>query len=68
MTKKDYIAISAAIKDAIDSTCSKANGMNEREFKILSCAQILLVNRISEVMAQDNPKFDGTKFAKACGL
>ncbi len=62
MTKKDYIAIAAAIKQGVESSKRyAANGERVDEVR-------LIAERISRVMAEDNSRFDADKFITACGV
>lgn len=72
MTKKDYVKIAAVlnmgciqgVSFGFDSTPEM-----ERAYKVGSREQWLeIVNRISGVLSQDNPRFDRAKFLEACGL
>jgi len=57
MTRKDYVAIAAAIKNAPWS-----DGMTE-EF-----IESAIANAIADVFEQDNARFDRARFLKACGV
>lgn len=57
MTRKDYIAIAAAIK------ASQMPATNETEASLRE-----LAIRLCSIMANDNPRFDRTKFLDACGV
>jgi len=54
MTKKDYELIADVIKN-LDEV------IDETAFAVL-------VVRLAGALAGDNPRFDGVKFAKACGV
>ena len=56
MTRKDYIAIAGAIRKS-------AERVAEHEMEYPLCE---VVNRICEVLHNDNPRFDAAKFRKAC--
>lgn len=58
MTRKDYVAIAAGIRAEVEAGPNK-NG---------STALQRVAERIAEVMAQDNPRFDRARFLKACGV
>ena len=62
MTKKDYVAIAAAIKAAINT----ANGFNIhlRPVQVAS----LYAGKLADVFASDNPSFDRARFLEACGI
>ena len=55
MTRKDYVAIAAAIKTA--------DRYDDGE-QIAAA----IVQNIAGVMAADNPRFDRARFLKACGV
>jgi len=55
MTKKDYKIIAEAIKLASDSQ----NKNHIRKDQLLS--------QLIPLLKRDNPRFDGFKFAEACG-
>lgn len=57
MTRKDYVAIAAAIHNAPWSDSMTA------EATITAIAE-----NIAEVMSRDNPRFDRERFLKACGV
>jgi len=58
MTRKDYVAIAAAINQAVPLYPSPA-GANA-----LRCVSL----EIADKMANDNPRFDRARFLKACGV
>lgn len=60
MSKKDYIALAAALKSA-RVTYSFKNAV------IYNNAVDNAVARIADHCAQDNPRFDREKFEAACG-
>ena len=55
MTRRDYIAIAAAIQGADKYDDGEAISAS-------------IIERIADVMAQDNPRFDRARFLKACGM
>jgi hypothetical protein len=57
MTKKDYELVASSIKEVV-------NMYDEEAKDILS----ILVEYMKTKFGYDNPKFDGIKFRKACGL
>lgn len=57
MTRKDYEAIAAALKNA------RGLPMRDHAASIGAAAQC-----IAEVMQRDNPRFDRARFLKACGV
>ena len=65
MTRKDYILIAAAINDAYHS----ASFVNEEITRVavlhgIDCA----ANYLAAALGRDNPRFDRSRFVKACGL
>lgn len=64
MTRKDYIAIA----DAIKATRSLVRGTGGRESIAIILVRATIAERIAEVMAEENPRFDATKFLEACGV
>jgi hypothetical protein len=60
MTKKDYIAVAKILKDAREDAETAVN----REARSQT-DQIALM--LSELFAQENPRFDPVRFLKACG-
>ena len=59
MTRKDYEAIAAAIKEVVDSN---------RWFKGNLGGIQATAKAMADVMAADNPRFDRARFLKACGV
>ena len=59
MTKKDYIVIELAIKEAM--SLSKITSAEKR-------GVTLTIEFLSDYLKSDNPKFNAEKFAEACGL
>ena len=58
MTRKDYVAIAAALKTA-------GNEYWNADLLLLFAGTC---ERIADVMAQDNPRFDRARFLQACGV
>ena len=61
MTRKDYVALAAAIR-AIDNRYRGAGGERERK------AIANVVSSLSHTLICDNPAFDADRFAAACGV
>ena len=57
MTRKDYVAIAAALKNA------RGLPMNNHADSLQAAAQC-----IAAVMSRDNPHFDRERFLKAAGV
>ena len=56
MTRKDYIAIAEAVRYSLDPS---EEGMLDGP---------LLVERLVRVFAEDNPRFDPSRFREACDV
>lgn len=65
MTKKDYIKISAILKDAYKTAgnCKTVEGLIQSKAAVEGIARDL-----SRMLADDNTKFNYDKFMKACGI
>ena len=57
MTRKDYVAIAAAIKAAQRPATSET----EQSLREISL-------RLASIMQNDNSRFDRARFLKACGI
>ena len=69
MTRKDYIAIARAIRSEREAWVEPNNNRIAPEVTqagALTCGYI--AQRLSDVMAADNPRFDRAKFLAACGV
>ena len=64
MTRKDYILIASAIRDALATDVEFDIAMPEREASGIHRAAL----RLSDRLEQDNPRFDREMFLKACSL
>ena len=60
MSKRDYVAIAKAIKDSIVEPAQRSLT------HYTACADV--ADRIADVCAADNPRFDRKRFLDACGL
>lgn len=58
MTKKDYIAIAAAIREQVDADANKGGHSITRA----------IADRIADACARDNARFDRGRFLAACGV
>lgn len=61
MTRKDYILIAKAIRDASEETRA-VFGPDAHEVGTRKVADY-----IADALAQDNPRFDAQRFLTACG-
>lgn len=61
MTKKDYVAIAQALRDAYgeDHAAFPVSGEEMRQEA---------AGRLCEAFAADNPRFDRARFLAACGI
>jgi hypothetical protein len=59
MTRKDYIAIAAVIKNRVDA----CGAYIEAELATHEVAKDL-----AELLSKDNPQFNRAKFLEACGV
>jgi len=64
MTRKDYVAIAAALKGAR----LEGHGLNSASTRYISEQWALCVGHVAGVMANDNPRFDRARFLAACGV
>lgn len=70
MSKKDYVQFAAMLKlenDYIESTAIIAPPPVS-EYQARADAVRRYASKIAEIFANDNPRFDRTRFYKACGL
>lgn len=65
MTKKDYELVAAAIKVEAERI---PPGMSGKELKEQRTTMLRLANDFSDRAMKDNPRFDRTRFYRACGL
>ena len=64
MTRKDYVAIAAAVKARVQLV----NYETTKQEESASDALIMVAREIADVMANDNPRLDRARFLKACGV
>jgi hypothetical protein len=64
MTRKDYVLIAKALKQARDQIPNTNSSINAGEFVANSTAARL----VAYALADDNPRFDRQKFLTACGV
>ena len=62
MTRKDYCAIAGAIRAAMEHDDWDVLGSTAIPFGVT-----LAADRIAEVLAANNPRFDRDRFMEACG-
>ena len=63
MTRKDYVAIAAAISDGALVNCA-----TQAEVQMQATVRSKIARQLAEGMAADNPRFDRARFLKACGV
>lgn len=66
MTRKDYELIADVIKPLVKG-CQDLTEDNPEAYSYLSLIREL-VNNLSDKLVENNPRFDRSKFWKACGL
>ena len=65
MTRKDYIAIAAAIKATRERAGGFVTGDKVAPYQRGAAAVAL---ELAHIMAMDNPHFDCSRFLAACGM
>lgn len=65
MTKKDYVAIAAAIKAARADVTNKEPLWAQRD---MLDGVSLAAEHVATMCARDNPRFDRARFLNACGV
>jgi hypothetical protein len=70
MTRKHYIAIAAKFKAEYESALRKCGCSGEQGmfFEGQAAGVRLAVEAFASLAAQDNPRFDRTRFLNACGV
>lgn len=70
MTKKDYVALAAAVYAArpAEHAVTKATWNDKMWASGCNSAREHIARSIVRICAADNPRFDKNKFYKACGL
>lgn len=63
MTRKDYIAIAQAVCDGAFIECK-----TPAEVHANTATRTKIAYQLANVLGRDNPKFDGARFLKACGV
>lgn len=66
MTKKDYIAIAAALNKARDMMLHTTNAHNDKRVVVNTLDHA--VYQLADALASDNPLFDKGRFYTACGV
>ena len=64
MTRKDYVLIADAIREALATDVEFNIALPEREASGIHRAAL----RLSDRLEQDNPRFDREMFLRACSL
>ena len=63
MTRKEYIAIAAVIADGALINCA-----TQADLAMNKATRGKIARQLADVMARYNPRFDGARFLKACGV
>jgi hypothetical protein len=63
MTRKDYVALAAALRDTLLINLSTPDQLAGAK-----AAHHSAVTRVAVVLARDNPRFDRARFLAACGV
>jgi hypothetical protein len=61
MTRKDYVALARAFRDELEYIEEGTGSSNPAQRAVIS----RLVQRVSSVLAADNPRFDAERFERA---
>jgi hypothetical protein len=70
MTRKDYVAIAAAVKAARPTRQpdgTRRLGQNDRDDALVTSTLDAVVLNLTEALTEDNPRFDAGRFIDACG-
>ena len=62
MTRKDYVRFAAMLKDQLIA-CDTLRMRGVKRNRIIS-----VINATADIFAADNPRFDRSRFLKACGV
>jgi hypothetical protein len=65
MTKKDYEAMAAAVRDA---RARIINVEDASQIDAMLDGTAYAMEHIADVLARDNPRFDRARFLTACGV
>ena len=69
MSRKDYVAVAAEIKNKIVSYTQGSNGLNNLDFYRGALASLKeAAHGLADVFAASNPRFDRQRFLTACGV
>jgi hypothetical protein len=63
MTRKDYIAIARVINDGALINCA-----TQADVAMNAATRAKIAHQLSDLMSHDNPRFDRSRFLKACGI
>jgi hypothetical protein len=63
MTRKDYVAIARVISDGQFINCP-----TKAEHAMMNTTRSKIAYQLADLMSRDNPRFDGARFLKACGV
>jgi hypothetical protein len=76
MTRKDYILIAETLRQLLDDIARQGDslervGLSDRTRAVIHGEHLGVRHaalRLADVLRQDNPRFDRTRFIEACGL
>lgn len=68
MTRKDYVAIAAAIKVSTLPPYKGEDPPNSRARQAWNDACLVVARNIADVLQADNVRFDRARFLTACGV
>lgn len=66
MTRKDYVAIAKAVSASLWNT--QLPDLHQEACDSHNAGVIVTARNIADVMQADNPRFDRSRFLKACGV
>jgi hypothetical protein len=67
MTRKDYVLIAAALKDARPIPKHELYALDHNE-RLCADTYRNVARSIADALAKDNPRFDRERFLTACGV
>lgn len=68
MTKKDYIAVAAAIRNQRERMPANPQPGDVDALRVHWSTHYLIATSLADVFARDNPRFDRARFLDVCGV